>query len=133
MRMIFINLPVKDVAAARDFYTKLGFTANEQFSDETAVSMMVEQNITVILLGEDKFKDFIKGEIADPDTTEVLNCLSADSRAEVDELVAAALAAGGQEWKPFQDHGFMYGGSFRDLDGHVWEVMHMDPAAVAQG
>ncbi|MGO1048926.1 VOC family protein [Crossiella sp. CA198] len=133
MRMIFVNLPVKDVAAARDFYTKLGFTANEQFSDENTASMVVEQNITVMLLGEAKFKEFINGEISDPDTTEVLNALSADSREEVDQLVAAALAAGGTEWKPFQDHGFMYGGSFRDLDGHVWEVMWMDLAALAEG
>ncbi|WHT17183.1 VOC family protein [Crossiella sp. CA-258035] len=132
MRMIFINLPVKDVVAARDFYTKLGFTANEQFSDENTACMNIEENISVMLLGEAKFKEFINGEISDPNTTEVLNALSADSREEVEQFVSTALANGGSEWKPFQDLGFMYGGSFRDLDGHVWELAYMDMSALPQ-
>lgn len=131
MRMIFVNLPVKDVAASRKFFGALGFTFNAQFSNENTAAMVVEENIVVMLLEHARFRDFIKGDISDPAKgVEVLTCLSAGSRAEVEDTVAKALAAGGQPWMPPQDHGFMYGSSFRDLDGHVWEVMWMDPAAV---
>ena len=132
MRMIFVNLPVADVAVSRAFFTALGFGINEQFSDENAVSVVIEENITAILMHPTRFADFVEGEIADAQkTTEVLLALSADSREDVDRLRATALANGGSEWKPNQDHGFMYGASFADPDGHVWEVVWMDPAAVA--
>jgi predicted lactoylglutathione lyase len=131
MRMIFVNLPVKDVQASRKFFGALGFTFNEQFSNENTAAMVIEENIVAMLLEHARFRDFIKGDISDPAKgVEVLTCLSASSRAEVEDTIAKALAAGGKSWMPPQDHGFMYGHSFQDLDGHVWEVMWMDPAAV---
>ena len=132
MRSIFVNLPVADIAVSRSFFTALGFTVSEQFSDEQAVSIVIEENITAILMTPTRFADFVVGEIADAQkTTEVLFALSAETREDVDRLRATALAQGGSEWKPNQDHGFMYGASFADPDGHVWEIVWMDPAAVA--
>jgi predicted lactoylglutathione lyase len=126
MRMIFVNLPVKDLPASRQFFTDLGFEFNPEFSDDKAACMVVDQNIFVMLLVEERFKDFIIGEISDATTTtEVLTCLSADSRKHVDETIAKAVAAGGKPWQPIFEQGPMYGGSFQDLDGHVWELMHM--------
>ena len=127
-RMIFVNLPVKDLSASRDFFGALGFEFNEQFSDDKAACVVLADNIYVMLLREDFFQTFINGEIADASrATEVLNCLSANSRGEVDDLVRRAIEAGGKPWKDSFSEGPMYGGSFQDLDGHVWEVMHMDP------
>jgi predicted lactoylglutathione lyase len=132
MRSIFVNLPVADVAVSRSFFTALGFTVNEQFSDENTACVVIEQNIYAMLMTPTRFADFVEGEIADAQkSTEVLLALSAESREDVDRLRATALAHGGSEWKPNQDHGFMYGASFADPDGHVWEVVWMDPAAVA--
>ena len=134
MRMIFVNLPVKDLDAAKRFYAGLGFQLNAQFSNDEAASFVIEENIVAMLLTEARFRDFITGDIADTSKgKEALICLSAGSRAEVDETLAKALASGGKAWMPAQDHGFMYGVSFQDPDGHVWEVMWMDPAAVEQG
>ena len=130
MRMIFVNLPVKDLEASKRFFGALGFTFNAQFTDETAACMVVEENISVMLLTEEKFRTFIKGDIADRKTTEVLIAISADSRAAVDTFVETALAAGGESWREPADHGFMYERSVRDLDGHVWEILWMDPAHV---
>lgn len=131
MRNIFVNLPVKDLARSKAFFAALGFGFNAQFTDDNAACMVVEQNIYVMLLTEPRFKDFITGAIADPGKgTEVLTCLSAENRAAVEETLAKALAAGAKPWKPAMDMGFMYGISFQDLDGHVWEVMWMDPAAI---
>jgi uncharacterized protein len=132
MRMIFVNLPVADVAVSRSFFTALGFTINEQFSDDSTVSVVIEENITAMCMTAERFAGFVEGEVADAQkTTEVLLALSADSREDVDRMRATALAHGGSEWKPNQDHGFMYGASFADPDGHVWEVVWMDPAAIA--
>jgi predicted lactoylglutathione lyase len=126
MRMIFISLPVKDLAASTTFFTEIGFTVEPQFSDDSSACMVVDQNIYVMLLAEPRFREFINGDISDArQTTEVLTCLSTDSREQVDELVAKAIAAGGKPWKPAIANGPMYGGSFQDLDGHVWELMHM--------
>ena len=127
MRMIFVNLPVKDLEASKRFFGQLGFEFDPQFTDETAACMVVDQNIFVMLLTEGRFKDFINDEIADANrVTEVLTCLSADSREQVDELVAKAIEAGGKPWKPALEEGPMYGASFQDLDGHVWELLHME-------
>lgn len=126
MRMIFVNLGVRDLPASRRFFSALGFGFNEDFSDDNAACMVVEENIFVMLLTEARFRDFINGEAADPQkTTEVLTCLSASSRAEVDDMLEKALAAGASPWKPVMEFGPMYGCSFQDLDGHVWEFMHM--------
>src|SRR5512142_921220 len=130
MRVIFVNLPVEDLPASREFFSKLVFEFNPEFSDDSAACMVVEENIFVMLLRKDRFRDFINGEISDATrATEVLTCLSADSRQQVDETVAKALEAGGKPWKPLLEQGPMYGGSFQDLDGHVWEVLHMEQPA----
>jgi uncharacterized protein len=131
VRMIFINLPVADVERTKAFYAGIGFRFNEQFSDENSASFWIEDNIAVMLLSRDRFADFVTGAVGDPaQATSVLNCLSAGSREEVDALVAKAIEAGGKPWMPAQDHGAMYGSSFADPDGNVWEVMWMDPAAI---
>jgi len=127
MRMIFLNLPVKDLAAARAFFTELGFEFRAEFCDDQSACMVVDQNIYVMLLAEGRFRDFITGEISDATKgTEVITSVSTDSREQVDELVARAIAAGGKPWKPIFGEGPMYAGSFQDLDGHVWELMHME-------
>jgi predicted lactoylglutathione lyase len=127
MRMIFVNLPVKDLKASMGFFSELGFEFNPQFSDDDAACMIVDDNIFVMLLVEERFRDFINDEIADATrTTETITCLSADSRQDIDETVAKAIAAGGKPWKPAMDEGPMYGGSFQDLDGHIWELMYME-------
>lgn len=132
MRMIFVNLPVKDLERSKGFFSALGFTCNPDFTDETAACMVVEENIFVMLLTEARFGDFVTGPVADAfKATEVLTCLSAGSRQEVDETLAKALAAGATPWKPVMDYGSMYGCSFQDPDGHVWEVMWVDTAAAA--
>lgn len=127
MRMIFVNLPVADLDIATRFYSALGFTRNPNFSDDTASCMVVSEHIYVMLLTHQKFSGFINGDIADARRSkEVLNCLSAGSREEVDDFKTRALAAGGAQWKPNMEMGPMYGCSFQDPDGHVWEVMYMD-------
>ncbi|WEO95002.1 VOC family protein [Streptomyces sp. FXJ1.172] len=130
-QMIFVNLPVDDLDASKKFFTELGYTINPQFSDEKAASVVISDTIVAMLLTKPFYATFTKKEIADATkTSEVLVCLSAESRSKVDELVDRAIAAGGTETGPTQDHGFMYGRAFDDLDGHTWEVMWMDPAAV---
>jgi len=131
MRMIFVNLPVKDVQASRRFFGALGFTFNEQFSNENTAAMVIEENIVAMLLEHARFRDFIKTDISEAaKTKEVLVALSADSRADVEATYAKAMAAGGKAWMPAQDLGFMYGASFLDPDDHVWEIVWMDPAAI---
>ncbi|WP_211197880.1 VOC family protein [Permianibacter fluminis] len=125
-----MNLPVKDVAKTKAFFSALGFSFEPKFSNDDAVCMIVADDIYVMLLVEKFFQSFISKEISDAKkTTEVLLCLSCSSRAEVDELVAKAVAAGGRVLREPQDMGFMYGHSFEDLDGHIWELMYMDPNA----
>ena len=127
-RMIFVNLPVEDLDASKAFFAALGFSFDPDFTDETAACMVIDDNIYAMLLTEARFKDFINGEIADRASTEVLNCLSAGSREEIDDMVVKAIAAGGRPWKPAMDTGSMYAHSFQDLDGHVWELMYMEHA-----
>nr|WP_246214644.1 VOC family protein [Modestobacter muralis] len=124
-------MPVTDLERAKAFYAALGFQANTQFSDETAAAVVVEENVWVMLLTREKFASFVTGEVGDPaQATSVINALSADSRTEVDDLLARALHAGGKPWRPTDDLGFMYSTSFADPDGNVWESVWMDPAAV---
>jgi uncharacterized protein len=127
MRMIFVNLPVKNLEASKGFFTELGFVFNADYSDLNAACMVVEENIFVMLLTEDRFKDFINDEVADASrATETINCLSVDSKEELDATIAKAIAAGGKPWKPAMNEGPMHGGSFQDLDGHVWELLYME-------
>ena len=131
---IFVNLPVKNLKKSIDFFTKLGFTFNPQFTDETATCMIVSEDIFVMLLTEEKFKTFTPKEICDAKkSTEVLVSLSSESRQKVDETVGKAVAAGGTTYNQPQDHGFMYGHGFQDLDGHIWELIYMAPSAGSQG
>jgi predicted lactoylglutathione lyase len=129
--MIFVNLPVSDLQRATAFYEAVGARKNEQFCDGTASCMVFSETIHAMLLTHDKFRQFTPKPIADAKTSsEVLICLSADNREGVDEIVNKAKAAGGTvDPSPKQDHGFYYGRSFEDPDGHIWEVMWMDVEA----
>jgi predicted lactoylglutathione lyase len=129
-KKIFVNLPVKDLRRSVDFFGKLGFTFNAQFTDETAACMVVSEDIYVMLLTQNKFQTFTPKQICDATkSTEVLVCLSSASRDEVNEMVRKAVAAGGTTYKEPQDYGFMYGCGFQDLDGHIWELVFMEPSA----
>jgi hypothetical protein len=131
---IFVNLPVKNLNESVAFFTQLGFTFNPQFTDETATCMIVAEDIFVMLLTEAKFKTFTPKQICDAAKyTEVLVCLTSESREKVDEMVSKAVAAGGTTYNEPQDHGFMYGHGFQDLDGHIWELIFMEPGAINQG
>ncbi|MFF1719601.1 VOC family protein [Streptomyces sviceus] len=130
-QMIFVNLPVNDLDASKKFFTELGYSINPQFSDDNAASVVISDTIVAMLLTKPFYATFTKKEIADATkTSEVLVALSAESRAKVDELVDKALAVGGTPAGETQVHGFMYGRSFDDPDGHTWEVVWMDPAAI---
>ena len=132
-RQIFVNLPVKDLNRSIEFFTRLGFEFNQQFTNENATCMVIEENIFVMLLVEKFFQGFTKKPVSDATkSTEVLVCLSAESREQVDEIVQKALEAGGAAPIPKQDHGWMYGWGFEDLDGHQWEVAYMDVTAIPQ-
>ncbi|CAM3992942.1 VOC family protein [Tsukamurella ocularis] len=130
--MIFVNLPIADVQRSRDFFTAVGYTINEKFSDENAVAVELGENIAAMLLKTDFFGTFHESTTAAPGVKETLIALSAESREEVDEIVNRAVAAGGTEGRS-EDHGFMYGRAFDDPDGHGWEIMWMDPAAAEAG
>ncbi|HEX2547857.1 MAG TPA: VOC family protein [Ramlibacter sp.] len=129
-RKIFVNLPIANMERSQAFFKALGFSFNPQFTNEQGACMVVSDDISVMLLVQPFFQTFTKKPIANArETTEVLLCLSCDSRAEVDEFVRKALAAGGTAPNAPQDHCFMYGHGFEDLDGHVWELVWMDPNA----
>ena len=129
---IFVNLPVKSLQKSVDFFTQLGFSFDPQCTDETATSMIVSDDIFVMLLTHEKFKTFTPNPICDATkNTEILVYLSAESREAVDEMVRKAVAAGGATFKEPQDYGVMYGHGFQDLDGHIWEIMFMEPNAVS--
>ena len=127
---MFVNLPVKDLKRSVEFFTKLGYTFNPQFTDENATCMIISEHNYAMLLVEPFFKSFTEKQIADATkTVEVIVALSADSRAAVDSLVAKAVAAGAKTPNPAKDYGFMYQHGYQDLDGHLWEVFWMDPNA----
>jgi uncharacterized protein len=132
-KKMFTNLPVKDLPASIDFFTKLGFTFNPQFSDKNGTCMIAGDDAFVMLLAEDFFKTFTKKELADATTTtEVITAITVDSREEVDTMVDAALTAGATPSNEASEQEFMYTRSFQDLDGHLWEVLYMDSAAMNQ-
>jgi uncharacterized protein len=131
---IFVNLPVKDLNNTIDFFTKLGFSFNPQFTDENATCMIVGEDIFVMFLVENFFKTFTKKNISDTaKSTEVIVALSAQSRQEVDQMINKVVEAGGREPKESQDHGWMYGRSFEDINGHLWEIFYMDETAMKKG
>ena len=132
-KMIFVNLPVTDVARSTTFYEAIGFEKNPQFSNEQASCMVWSDTIHVMLLSHEFYGTFQVKPIADTHTlSAVLLCLSRDSRAEVDQISAAALAAGGKKIHDAEENGFMYGAAFEDPDGHCFETMYMDMAAAAE-
>ena len=132
-RKMFVNLAVKDLGESVDFFTQLGFSFDPRFTDEQATCMIVSDEAFVMLLVEDRFKDFTKKQLADATTqTEAIVALSADSREQVDELADKALQAGGAPANEPMEMDFMYGRSFQDPDGHLWEVVWMDPSALRE-
>jgi len=134
-RMIFVNLPVSDLAASRRFLEALGATNEPKFTDDTAACMKLSDTIFTMLLTHDKFRQFTPRPVADATKgSEVLLCVSADSRESVDTTIERAVSAGGTaDPAPKQDYGVMYGRSVADPDGHIWEIMWMDPAAAERG
>ncbi|MYL65151.1 glyoxalase/bleomycin resistance/extradiol dioxygenase family protein [Bacillus hwajinpoensis] len=130
-KQVFVNLPVKNLDKSIHFFTELGFEFNPQFTDENATCMVINENTFVMLLVEEFFKTFTTKELVNPKlSTEVIMAISAESNDEVDEIVNRALNAGGSSSNDAIDHGFMYAWSFQDLDGHLWEVMHMQEGSV---
>ncbi|HEU4564892.1 MAG TPA: VOC family protein [Gemmatimonadaceae bacterium] len=130
-RKLFVNIPVSDVQRSIDFFEALGFTFNAQFTDATATCMLVGEDAYFMLLNRERFAGFSARPVGDPRSeTSALFAIGVESREAVDALVEKAIAAGGSHALDPQDHGFMYGWSFYDLDGHHWEVFWMDPAAI---
>lgn len=133
-QMIFVNLPIKDMGRSQAFFRALGYDFNPQFTNEQGACMVVGENLFIMLLVEEFYKTFTDKAIADAKkTSEVLVCLSAQSREEIDTLVSKAVAAGATTPRAPQDHGFMYAHGFDDLDGHTWEFAYMVDAGKAQG
>jgi uncharacterized protein len=128
---IFLNLPVRDLNKTIEFFTKLGFKFNPQFTDENATCMIVGEDIFVMLLVEKFFRTFTKKEISDTSkNTEMIVALSMESKEKVDQMINKVVEAGGKESREAQDHGWMYGRSFEDINGHLWEVFYMDESAL---
>ena len=128
---IFLNLPVKDLKKSMSFYSALGFKNNPQFTDDTAACMIVSEEIYVMLLTHPKFASFSPNPISDAKkNTEVMNALSCENRAAVDDYVRKAVASGGSTYNETKDYGFMYSHGFQDPDGHIWEVFYMDESHV---
>jgi len=129
MRSIFVNIATKDIEAAKRFYDAIGFRLNPQFSDDESACYVIEENIVLMVLTEPKLSGFLIRPIGDAaEATQMTLSISCTGRDEVDAMIRTALDAGGGPWKPAQDYGFMYAGSFQDPDGHVWEPAWMDPA-----
>src|SRR5688572_17574925 len=128
---IFVNLPVKDLKKSMKFFSSLGYSFNPQFTDETAACMVISDDIYAMLLTHAKFKEFTPKAVCDATkSTEVLIALSCESRQHVDDLVRKATAAGGSTYADRKDYGFMYQHGFQDPDGHIWELIYMEPGAV---
>ncbi|WP_330443637.1 VOC family protein [Flavobacterium sp. C4GT6] len=131
INQIFINLPVKDLNRSIEFFTKVGFTFNPQFTDENATCMIIGENMFAMLLTEKYFSTFITKPIADAKkATEVITALSVSSHEEVESIIEKAFAAGGKQYKDPIDYGWMYNRNFEDLDGHQWEIFYMDMSAM---
>jgi predicted lactoylglutathione lyase len=125
-KQIYVNLPVADLAKSKAFFTALGYRFDPDFTNDQGAALVLGENLYAMLLVHDFFQTFTRKWVADAHLrTEVLVCLSCESRSEIDALVAKAVAAGGLAPRAPQDHGFMYGHGFEDLDGHVWELVHM--------
>lgn len=127
-KSIFINLPVSDIPKTREFWTKLGFAFNEQFSDENALCLVLNDGLMYsMLISHNLFSTFTNRPIADGTTTQVLTALQVESKEAVDLTVKLAIENGATRYKDSVDHGWMYYDSFADLDGHQWEIMYTNP------
>ena len=133
VNQIFVNLPVADLEKSKAFFQKIGYTINPQFTDDTAACVVMGENIFVMILTHEKFRQFTPKVISDAGhSTEVLTALSLSSREDVNEKFRKAIEAGGTEARPEQDYGFMLGKAFNDLDGHIWELIYMDMSQFPQ-
>lgn len=133
VKSIFINLPINDLQKTRNFWTKLGFSFNEQFSDDRALCLILNDGqMYSMLITHDMFSTFTNRPIADSSTTQVLTALEVDSREHVDSIVKLALENGGTRYRESADHGWMYYDSFADIDGHQWEILYTDPTQIPQ-
>ncbi|WP_263602806.1 VOC family protein [Chryseobacterium sp. PET-29] len=130
INQIFVNLPVKDIWETKEFWTNLGFSVNEQISDERAVCIMMNDTISIMFLTEEFFETFSERPVPKGDTTQVLVAIGLDSREEVDQVVNAAVANGATQHEEPQDHGWMYQNSFWDINGHGWNVIFADPSQI---
>lgn len=131
IKQIFVNLPVKNLEAAKAFWIQLGFTFNAQFTNEKAASLELGENIYAMLLLPEFFSTFTNKKLADATTTiEVINAVSVESKEAVDAIMAKVAKAGGTETRPVQDYGWMYSRAFEDLDQHQWELVYMDLSKV---
>ncbi|MGE8431349.1 VOC family protein [Chryseobacterium joostei] len=131
VNQIYVNLPIKDVQKTREFWTKLGFSINEQFSDDKAICVVMKEDyIYTMFLKEEFFQTFTNRPYAKGDTTQVLLAIGVDSRAEVDQIVKTAIENGGSKYSESMDHGWMYQSAFADIDGHQWEVMYADASQI---
>lgn len=130
INQIFVNLPVKDIRETKEFWTNLGFSVNEQISDERAVCIMMNDTISIMFLTEEFFETFSERPVPKGDTTQVLVAIGLDSREEVDKVVNAAVANGATQHEEPQDHGWMYQNSFWDINGHGWNVIFADPSQI---
>ncbi|MBS3093362.1 VOC family protein [Candidatus Pacearchaeota archaeon] len=127
VQQIFVNLPVKDLQKTKAFFSELGFEFNQKFTDDNAACLIIGEHIFAMLLREEFFKTFTPKTISDAKkNTEVLLALQVESKEEVNEMIEKAIASGGTEPREAQDHGWMFGRSFEDIDGHIWEVFFMD-------
>jgi len=134
IKKIFVNLPVRDLNKSIQFFTKMGFRFNPKFTDQNATCMIINDTIFAMLIVEKVFKTFTPKKISNAkENTEVLLALSVESKKEVDSIMSKALAAGGKEPREAQDHGWMYGRSIEDLDGHIWEIFYMDEHKMPRG
>lgn len=132
VKSIFVNLPIKDLKKTRAFWTNLGFSFNEKFSDDRALCLILnEGTIYSMLITHEMFSTFTNRTIADNTSTQVLNAIEVENRRNVDELIKLALENGASRYREPQDHGWMYYDSFADLDGHQWEVLYTDPSKIA--
>lgn len=133
VKSIFINLPIKDVHKTRTFWTKLGFSFNEQFSDDKALCLILNEGLIYsMLITHEMFSTFTNRPIANDSTTQVLTAIEVDSKEQVDKIVKLALENGGTRYRESADHGWMYYDSFADLDGHQWEIMFTDTNQIRQ-
>lgn len=131
IKSIYVNLPVKDLAQTKAFWTKLGFAFNEQFSDDKALCLILNDGLMYsMLITHEFFSTFTNRSIADGSSTQVLLAIEVESREKVDEIVQQALANGGSRYRESADHGWMYYDSFADIDGHQWEVMYTDASKI---